>query len=140
MAKGIKDAIRDYTIAMNVYDIDSDNLGGACAIASYTLWRCMRANNYKNVRLVCGVGDHSAHVWLHYKNRAIDITASQYGYKKITFPKDHHHLNIFYDRTYNYDAINDINQFSGCQSPIRCRSFIEEVIKSLTAGTKKDRI
>lgn len=64
----------------------SDDLCGACAIGSYTLWKVLRAKG-RRASLVVLVDDLSGHCWVELSGHIIDITATQFHGPRIAIFK-----------------------------------------------------
>jgi len=86
----VRDEVEKYVISKNKNDefgmpsyVDDEDLTGACAIASYVLYRVLRK---LNVSAKFALGDN--HCWVQCSDWVIDLTATQFGYKeKVLFSK-----------------------------------------------------
>lgn len=63
--------------------IDYKDLMGACAIASYTLWKALKVLGYEKANLVCVSTIDYGHCWVEYRGYVIDITATQFAGPEI---------------------------------------------------------
>jgi hypothetical protein len=116
------------------YFIDPDDLAGACAIASYTLWRVLRRRGHKADFIACYYTDYSAHCWVELTGYIIDLTATQ-------FDPDHPPVRIFpahkkpkseYSGTIvkNTKAIKELFENWDSQSPTKYLRKIETLVKN----------
>lgn len=135
LAKKVRAEVINWINYGNNYDIDPHTMVGTCAIASYALFKVLRANGYR-VTFVCGVddNDHGGHCWVKYKDIIIDITAVQFGdYPDVLiretkrYPILKHFPNIFI----NNKALEVVWDWGG-QSPLIYMSTIDNLAKRLT--------
>lgn len=127
----------------NNQDVGND-LCGACAIASYTLWRALRAIG-RQARLVAVEGGFSAHCWVELSGYVVDITATQFGGPKIAIfrvgdvPDWADDAYEHGQRLVNDAAVEDIEGWNG-QSPVLYRTKIDRLVDHLAeefSGTPK---
>jgi hypothetical protein len=82
----------------------STKLSGYCGRASLQLFRVLKLKNIKGIVLVDGL----SHTFLLYKNKIIDITATQFGKKDRVYIKDIKDIKdyeYYYQITKKYTAI-----------------------------------
>lgn len=92
-----------------------EDLNGACAIASYSLYEFLKNNNL-NSKFVLGTYNDIKHCWVELDKQIIDLTATQFGsiHKVYTPLKDSN----YYPQFYNKFALNIVRGW-GDQSPFK---------------------
>jgi hypothetical protein len=122
----------------NDQNIDPD-MTGACAIASYTLWRTLRAKGRRAVLVMEGNG-HEAHCWVELSGYVIDITATQFDGPDVAIFKvgedpewwtEWSEAMKFNMRVTNSKAFNAVKEW-GDQSPLKYKRKIESLVSHLT--------
>jgi len=107
------------------------NMTGACAISSYALYKALKNKGLK-VKFVLGHFDYylNKHCWIEYKDKIIDITATQFGNNFsdvfVTDIKNERYK----DRRYNIAALSEVNDWLQ-QSPRYHKNTINNIIKNL---------
>jgi hypothetical protein len=122
-------------------DIDEYDLAGACAIASYTLYRCLIKLGYQP-KLIMADSGCGCHCWVELNNYIIDLTATQfnkalpkvlivskYSYKKL-IPE----LKNYKTLSNNKNAVKFIKTWDQ-QSPLIYLSKIRRLVKNLNEKT-----
>ena len=78
MAYRVRKNVERWVAATEKSSICYDDLCGACAIASYTLWKLLLQTGYK-ARFVCAShGGAGCHCWVELGDNVIDVTATQF--------------------------------------------------------------
>lgn len=122
-----------------------NNLCGACAIASFALWRSLRAIG-RQAKLVASIDDgYSAHCWVELSSHVVDITATQFGGPRIAIFKAGEIPDWAYEEVYvsgrklvDAAAVKNIEQWDQ-QSPIVYKSKIDRLVRSVAddfSGTR----
>jgi hypothetical protein len=125
------------------YDIDKWNLAGACAIASYTLYKCLIKLKYKP-KFIVAEGCNGAHCWLELDNYVIDLTATQFNMalpKVLITNKNYYfkaipELKSYYEVKVNRSAIKSTRTWNQ-QSPIIYNKEIRKIIRNLNEQSFK---
>lgn len=78
IAREVRKAVQVWARDSHDSNFDYDTLRGACGLASYTLYRTLKAFGY-HPEFVHDEDDHDAHCWVELGDEAIDITATQFG-------------------------------------------------------------
>lgn len=123
----------------NDRDIDGD-LCGACAIASYTLWRVLRAAG-SDATFVSNTDGDDAHCWVEAHGHVIDITATQYGGPEVAIFRvgqipEWGYAYSFEFKLTNRQAVEMVRLWEE-QSPLRYRSKIEKLVQSIPGLLRK---
>lgn len=139
IAKLVRQSVRELIPKWGVDGfIFHDNLEGACAIASYTLWRA-----YAKFDIKSDLVENDDHCWVELQGYVVDLTATQFSLRK-DFPK------VFMTRAgkycghYNYsnplyrnsEALDQlIHAWWKPQSPISYVADIQKFLDSLSDET-----
>jgi len=118
-------------------DVDSYNLAGACAIASYVMYRALIKFGYKPQFIMADSGC-GCHCWVELDNHVIDLTATQFNMalpkvlitKKIDYFKSIPELKSYYDSKKNNSAVSSTKNWDQ-QSPIIYNKEIRKTIRNL---------
>ena len=148
VAKLVRDKVTRWT--KDNRDVD-DNLCGACAIASYTLWRVLNTLGYSPT-FACIYTPDCSHCWIEIGDKMLDITATQFGESEIFVASPDHWINYFlnddsFDDDYivddtievlkNKQAISTVKDWSS-QSPVSyykeinrlCRQVVKDFVQN----------
>lgn len=117
-------------------DINCVTLQGACLIASYALYQVLKANSY-SPKLVLGTDWKlvSSHAWIELDGYVLDITSTQFGYKKevLAIKADRYRLRKQFADT-NISQYGIFERFDwGGQSPVMYKKEIKDLTKALTS-------
>ncbi len=118
-------------------DVDEWNLAGACAIASYAMYRALIKFGYKPEFIIADSGC-GCHCWISLDDYIIDLTATQFNMSLpkvlITKNKDYFkaipELKNYYSIKKNSSAVRDTRKWNQ-QSPIIYTKEIRKIIRSL---------
>jgi hypothetical protein len=118
----------------------SHDLGGACAIASYALWRVLKAKGHPAV-LVHQTDTDEAHCWVEVYGHTVDITATQYDGPPIAIslvgqPPEWAYAYRFKHRRINQNAVREVKKWDN-QSPLKYHSKIERLVQSIHGITRE---
>lgn len=118
-------------------DIDQYDLGGACAIASYTLYRCLIKLGYEP-KLIMADSSCGCHCWVELNNYIIDLTATQFNIAlpKVLIVSKFHYKKLIPELKNYKTLLNDKNAVKfiktwNQQSPIIYSSKIKRLVKNL---------
>jgi hypothetical protein len=111
------------------------DMTGACAIASYTLWRVLRARG-RVATLVLQTDEYEAHCWVELSGYVVDITATQFDGPPVAIypigqePEwcDTQHLDR---RVTNQKALEVLKRWDE-QSPFRYKRKIDSLVSRLS--------
>lgn len=112
-------------------EVDPEDLCGACAIASYTLYKALQNKGYRPT-LVCAVNGFEGHCWVELRGHIIDVTATQFDPELPlvhVVPVNEQEFD-FTDLYLNKQALKETSSWRA-QSPLRyepqIRRFLREV-------------
>jgi hypothetical protein len=111
------------------------DLGGACAIASYALWRVLRARGFPAV-FVFQADSELAHCWVELNGYVVDITATQFGGPPIAIfrvgekPDWWEDLDDLPHRSINQEAMRRVSKWKE-QSPQKYHAKVERLVGRL---------
>jgi hypothetical protein len=104
MLYNIKDAgLSIHTECLNLHKSHprwfSENLNGACAIASFALYEFLQKQSLK-CKFILGKYIDNTHCWVELENQIIDLTATQFGseHKVYTPIKDDNYCPQYYNK------------------------------------------
>jgi len=103
LASKVRDAVRIWT--EHSCEIDT-TLGGACAIASYTLWQAFDASEI-DARFVLYNGTLGSHCWVESDGKIFDITATQFGGPEVAVFDTSEHPDWFAEAI-SFDSVKDV--------------------------------
>lgn len=117
------------------------DLGGACAIASYALWRVLKAKGHA-ATLVYQTDMAEAHCWVEVYGHVIDITASQYGGPDVAItrvgnpPDWAYAYTDFTHRRINQEAVREVKRWDD-QNPLKYHRKIERLVQDIHGLTRE---
>jgi predicted DNA-binding protein (UPF0278 family) len=121
-----------------VYSIDPEDMQGACAISSYTVYRLLRSKGYEaEFVMAMDADDCEGHCYVELKNWVIDLTPKQFDselsdilvIKKEKYIETIPKLKKYVRITRGKRAMSQLKEWSKEQSPITYRGKINYLIK-----------
>lgn len=115
------------------HDIGKD-LSGACAIASYALWRVLKAKGHY-ATLVHNTDTYESHCWVEVNGHIVDITASQYGGPDVSISligdgPEWAYAYRFKHRRTNKEAVHEVKLWNN-QNPLKYHARIERLVQGI---------
>lgn len=118
-------------------DIDQYDLAGACAIASYTIYRCLIKLGY-NPKFIMADSGCGCHCWVELNDTVIDLTATQFNFelpKVLTSKKKYYFKRVPILKDYTEHYINrsavKYTKTWDQQSPIIYSRDIRKLVRNL---------
>jgi hypothetical protein len=112
-------------------EVTSDDLCGACAIASFALWRVLRSLGIK-AKIVCVIvaAFGESHCWVEVGGLAYDLTATQFDSNaaKVEVRSVAYMARKFRGKRYEGKEAEEYISSWGSQSPVRYRSKISSMV------------
>jgi hypothetical protein len=118
-------------------DVDKWNLAGACAIASYSMYRALIKLGY-NPKFIVADSGCGCHCWVEIDSYVIDLTATQFNMtlpkvlisNKNSYFKAIPELKSYYEVKVNRNAVKSTRTWDQ-QSPIIYTKEIRKIIRNL---------
>lgn len=124
-----------------IYDIDINNMQGACAIASYTLYRSLKKKGYSaDFVLAWNEDAYEGHAWIEINNYVIDLTYKQFNYifendiliiKKEEYSRNIPTINNFNIIYKNRKAIKEVKTWTKNQNPFNYLRQINSYLRKI---------
>lgn len=118
--------------------INTDTLGGACAVASFALVCALKSCGHEQAQFFCSYNDTRGHCWVEINGVVVDITATQFGsyFQKVhIFPKKQKHMWPFYNfpvTVKGLQAFDDFGQWIPCQNPDMYLSHVTKMLNNIS--------
>lgn len=117
--------------------ISADNLEGACAIASFTMYKCLIKLGHKP-KLIIAASDDGDHCYLELNQHVIDLTATQFNMAlpKVLITNIKYYTEVIPElQSYsvykkNSAAVKYANSWDG-QSPVIYSKNIRKIVREL---------
>lgn len=122
----------------NIYCIDPEDMQGACCIASYTLYRILKAKGYNcNFIMAMDKDDYEGHCYVEYENYVLDLTPKQFNIelpdilviKKEKYIECIPKLDKYVRVVSGKRAIGQFKEWTKEQNPLTYRGKIDYLIK-----------
>ena len=114
----------------DVPDIDPTDLTGACAIASYVLWRVLQELGIEST-LVRGYYARGPHCWVNLRGVRLDATATQFGIPDLVWVTSIGTDPHYEEFALNEEALEDFAASWRSQSPLSFTSELESMAREI---------
>lgn len=123
-------------------DVDNQTLCGACAVASYAIYKVLKANGYKP-KFILGIDwkRTRSHAWVEIGGYVLDLTATQFSYKSKVFIIKKRHYKLcreFTDTSKQAYALARLKSWPA--SPFMYMKEINNLVKALTPTKAYDKV